>query len=205
MWNSDRCGTSSLLPKTSSSVKRRRLGVAQSTVSEQVRILEDSLGAELLLRSSRPLRLTPAGEVFLTGRRKLLADIDRLDEVVRKHAQGQSGQLRIGAVGPALHRAVPLILRRLIRASAELEVSIHTMSTQNQIQGLLSGDLDAGLFGGRARRCHRCRRSHPGGIFAHAQRSRFPGHGRGVSPSAPASSLSVGNSLSEPPSTWITT
>jgi len=104
MWNTDRCGTSSLLPKTSSSVKRRRLGVAQSTVSEQVRILEDSIGAELLLRSSRSLRLTPVGEVFLTGCRKLLADNDRLDEVVHKHAQGQSGQLRIGAVGPALHR-----------------------------------------------------------------------------------------------------
>jgi DNA-binding transcriptional LysR family regulator len=84
-----------------------RLGVAQSTVSEQVRILEDSLGAELLLRSSRSLRLTPAGEVFLTGRRKLLADIDRLDEVVRKHAQGQSGQLRIGSGGAGAASCCP--------------------------------------------------------------------------------------------------
>lgn len=128
-----------------------RLGVAQSTISEQVRVLEDSLGAELLLRSSRSLRLTPAGEAFLTGCRKVLADLDRLEDSVRKHAQGQLGQLRIGAVGPALHRALPLILRRLVRSAPELMVSIHTMSTENQINGLLSGDLDAGFVRGVAR------------------------------------------------------
>jgi hypothetical protein len=41
-----------------------RLGIAQSTISEQIRVLEDSIGAELLLRSSRSLRLTPAGGDF---------------------------------------------------------------------------------------------------------------------------------------------
>lgn len=129
----------------------RRLGVAQSTISEQIRLLEDSLGAELLLRSSRSLRLTPAGEALLTGCRKILAEVEQLDEVVRKYSQGQSGQLRIGAVGPALHRALPLILRRLVRSAPDLAVSIHTMSTQNQIRSLLAGDLDVGFVRGVTR------------------------------------------------------
>lgn len=122
-----------------------RLGIAQSTISEQIRLLEDSLGAELLLRSSRSLRLTPAGEAFLSGSRKILAEITQLDDVVRKHANGQAGQLQIGAVGPALHHAVPMILRRLLRTAPGLKVSIHTMSTQRQIQSLLAGDLDVGF------------------------------------------------------------
>jgi DNA-binding transcriptional LysR family regulator len=128
------------------------LGVAQSTISEQVRLLEKDIGAELLLRSSRTLRLTSAGEAMLAGARKALADLDRLGEVVRKHALGQSGELRIGAVGPALHRAVPMILRKLVRSAPDLAISIHTLSTEVQVRRLMSGELDAAFVRAVARR-----------------------------------------------------
>ena len=123
----------------------QRLGVAQSTISEQVRLLEKTLDAELLMRSSRTLRLTSAGEVMLAGARKILAELDRVAETVRKHSVGQSGELRVGAVGPALHRAVPLILRKLVRSAPDLAVSIHTLSTEAQIRKLLSGELETGF------------------------------------------------------------
>ncbi|KXF48705.1 LysR family transcriptional regulator [Rhodococcus sp. SC4] len=129
-----------------------RLGVAQSTISEQVRLLEKHLDAELFLRSSRSVRLTSAGEALLAGARTTIAELSRLEEVVRKHAMGQSGELRVGAVGPALHRAVPLILRRLIRASPDLAVSIHTLSTEAQVRKLVAGELDVGFVRGLVRR-----------------------------------------------------
>ena len=55
-----------------------QLHIAQPPLSRQIRSLEDELGAELIDRSSRPLRLTPAGRFFQVQAQQLL---DRMAEV----------------------------------------------------------------------------------------------------------------------------
>jgi DNA-binding transcriptional LysR family regulator len=130
----------------------QRLGVGQSTISEQIRSLEDELGAELLLRTSRSVTLTPAGTAFLSGARKILSELQHLVLTVQGHARGELGQLRIGAVGPALSRAVPTILKRMSQLSPGIELALQTMSTENQVVALTQGNLEAGFVRGVRRR-----------------------------------------------------
>ena len=46
--------------------------ISQTAVTQQIRLLEESLGCELFDRSTRPVRLTPAGQVFLLEARAIL-------------------------------------------------------------------------------------------------------------------------------------
>ena len=54
--------------------------VAQSSASQTVHMLEERLGTRLIDRSKRPLELTPAGEIYYNGCRKLLESVRRLED-----------------------------------------------------------------------------------------------------------------------------
>jgi DNA-binding transcriptional LysR family regulator len=72
-----------------------RLGVAQSTLSELVRRLEDKLGAVVLDRTPRRVRLTPAGTRLVPAARAALAALGRLQAVVDEPPDAQA-TLRVG-------------------------------------------------------------------------------------------------------------
>lgn len=60
----------------------QELNVTQPTVSIAVRKLEKELGVFLVEKNSRDFRLTPAGEVFLSESRKVLAAVDELNSKI---------------------------------------------------------------------------------------------------------------------------
>lgn len=74
-----------------------RVFVAQSALSRQLKLLEDELGVSLLARQARGVRLTDAGEAFLTRAQILLRDADNLKAEFRAHKREPSGRLQIGA------------------------------------------------------------------------------------------------------------
>src|SRR5262245_18073417 len=74
----------------------RRLHVAQSSVSEQVRDLEREIGVPLLCRNGREVRLTAHGEVFLEEAKEILAHVHRAVEMAQRSLRGEAGALSIG-------------------------------------------------------------------------------------------------------------
>ncbi len=125
-----------------------RLGVAQSTISEQIRSLESELGTELLLRSSRTVLLTEAGASFLDGARRILDDLTSLADTAQEIGSGRRGRLRIGALTPSLATLIPGILQTYAKRFPAVEVQLMRMSTDHQLNGLLAGDLDVGFVRG---------------------------------------------------------
>jgi DNA-binding transcriptional LysR family regulator len=73
-----------------------RLHIAQPPLSVAIRQLEAELGAELLARSTREVRLTQAGVAFLEGTRRTLAELDHSVVAAQSAAAGKSGALRVG-------------------------------------------------------------------------------------------------------------
>src|SRR6266702_318728 len=61
----------------------RELGLAQPSVSAQVRRLEDELGSELFHRMKGNVTLTPAGEALLPFARRILAEVDAASSELR--------------------------------------------------------------------------------------------------------------------------
>ncbi|MBX2802522.1 MAG: LysR family transcriptional regulator [Myxococcales bacterium] len=93
-----------------------RRGMAHSTVSRQVRALEDRFGVPLMTRTTRTRQLTPAGVLVLAHARRigvqldeLLAELERLEELV-------SGELRVHSL---VHVGAVLVLPAVERFAAE--------------------------------------------------------------------------------------
>jgi len=72
-----------------------RLVVSQPALSRQIRELERELGAALFARTSRHVRLAPAGAVLLDEARATLAQADRAIDAARRAGRGEVGRLAV--------------------------------------------------------------------------------------------------------------
>src|SRR5262249_17171359 len=86
----------------------RELHVAQQAVSQQVKALEQLLGVTLLERSSRRVKLTPEGVVFLADCRRVLAGADRATQRVQAAARGEAGTLHLVYTLVSAFETIPL-------------------------------------------------------------------------------------------------
>ena len=122
-----------------------RLRMTQPPLSRQIQKLERSVGVQLLDRDNRTVELTTAGAAFLVEARRLLGLADgALDHVRRIHA-GSAGTVRIGFTATAAFGVLPSLLNRVGAAYPEIDLELQELVTRDQLDGLLSGDLDLGL------------------------------------------------------------
>lgn len=120
----------------------RRLGMSQPPLTEQIKVLERSLGLTLFNRSRRGTALSPAGAALLPAVRQFAAQVERLEQVVREVAAGHSGVLRIGAISAAMLETVPIILAGLRELHPNLTVTIQEIDSAEALHALEAGELD---------------------------------------------------------------
>jgi DNA-binding transcriptional LysR family regulator len=121
--------------------------VAQSAVSAQIRLLEDSIGVTLLERSSRHVELTGAGRRFLQGAKKLIFDLEELTRQTRRIGRAETGHLAIGFIGAQSHEWMPIVLRRFRQKYPDVEVILTEMVPSMQLEALSTHRLDLGVVG----------------------------------------------------------
>jgi DNA-binding transcriptional LysR family regulator len=78
-------------------------GMSQPPLSQQIRQLEDLIGARLFVRSHRRVQLTPAGELLQERARAIVQQVETAVDEVQRAQRGEQGELHIG-----LTRATPL-------------------------------------------------------------------------------------------------
>jgi DNA-binding transcriptional LysR family regulator len=123
----------------------RDLAVAQPSISKQVRLLEDELGAPLFHRMRGNVTLTPAGEALLPWARRVLLDVGAATDEVRELAGLRRGRLSVGAT-PSLTTAIlPGALARFRAAYPGIDVKLHEAGSQVLVRELVEGLLDLAL------------------------------------------------------------
>jgi DNA-binding transcriptional LysR family regulator len=119
-----------------------RLGISQPGVSEAVRVLESRLGVKVFDRTSRRVRLTPAGEELKRNLAPALAALDRVMAETSELSSAVRGLLRIGFVltteGPALSRLIAAFQARY----PACEVRLQEVETFDAYRGMRRGDID---------------------------------------------------------------
>ena len=123
-----------------------RLHLSQPPLSQQIRRLEELLGYALFVRTSRSVKLTNAGEVYLERARRTLRNVQRDIDETRSIGQGEVGSLNIGFVGSAMLTTLPGIFRAYRKAYPRVHLQLHESFTARVADGLESGTLDAGIL-----------------------------------------------------------
>ena len=122
-----------------------RLHMAQPPLSQQIRRLEGEIGYPLFVRSSRSVKLTPAGKVLVERARRALQRVDDDLEAVRSVARGEVGVLKIGFVGSAMLTRLPSILDRYRRMYSRVQLHLNELHTSQLIDALREGSADVAL------------------------------------------------------------
>ena len=119
-----------------------RMGISQPAVSEAVRVLESRLGLKVFERTSRRVRLTPAGEQLRRNLQPALAGLDQALAEASELSRAVRGLLRVGFVltadGPALSRLITAFQSR----HPACEVRLSEVETFDAYRALRRGDID---------------------------------------------------------------
>jgi DNA-binding transcriptional LysR family regulator len=125
----------------------KRLSMAQSPISEQVRKLERELGVELLTRTTRTVGLTPAGQLFYEQVKPLLAGAEKAKVSARLAGQGRLGRLSLGFSGSATYEPMPQLVRAYTQRYPDVVLEVRSeMLTPSQVSGLLDETLSVALL-----------------------------------------------------------
>lgn len=124
-----------------------RLHIAAPPLSQQIKNLEQDIGAQLFARvgRGRHIKLTEAGRLFLEHARKILQDVNRGTALARQAANGEVGHLSIGYSAPAEFRVFPQIVPAFQRRWPLIHLDFHPLGVAQQLEKLRRDELDVGF------------------------------------------------------------
>ncbi len=123
-----------------------RCFVSQPTLSTQIRKLEEELGVQLVERSPRHVMLTPVGEEVVARCRGILAEVDAMKSLARRAVDPEGGLLRVGIFPTLAPYLLPHVIPNLRRQFPKLTIRLFEEKTEDILEMLLQGRLDAGVL-----------------------------------------------------------
>ncbi|MFC8449656.1 LysR substrate-binding domain-containing protein [Kitasatospora sp. NPDC057223] len=121
-------------------------GTSQPALSGSVAALEESLGAQLVERTTRRVIITPLGERVLDHARRVLSSLHALTEEVEAARRPFTGPLHLGVIPTVAPYLLPAVLRLVRESYPELELHVHEERTPSLLEGLAGGRLDVLLL-----------------------------------------------------------
>ncbi|MBN9340202.1 MAG: D-alanyl-D-alanine endopeptidase [Comamonadaceae bacterium SCN 68-20] len=122
-----------------------KLHMEQSPLSRAIKELEEDLGMQLFIRTSRSTRLTLAGQLLVESASRVFMALEQVRESVKAAANGFHGQLRIALSDGITPSRLPALLARFREEDPEIEIRLLEVPLAQQIKGLHDDLYDAGF------------------------------------------------------------
>ena len=116
--------------------------ISQTAITQQIRLLEETLGCPLFDRSTRPVSLTSAGTIFLREAKGILERMSRAQERVHDASTGLSGTLRVGYVRGYERSDLSAHIRQFHQQNSNVLITFYRCSTDALAAGLLHHEYD---------------------------------------------------------------
>ncbi|WP_454818135.1 LysR family transcriptional regulator [Labrys neptuniae] len=120
----------------------QKLGMLPASLGRHIRLLEESLGTQLLLRTTRNVGLTSEGTTLLPQARQLLEQSDGIVARFRAMGGNSAKPLRIGAIDSAAAGLLPMLLQDLRAVRPDMATQLIEDKTIRLLPRLLSGRID---------------------------------------------------------------
>jgi DNA-binding transcriptional LysR family regulator len=124
----------------------RRLHMTQPPLSRQIQMLEYELGVPLFLRTSRSVKLTPAGRTFHAEATRILGMVESATASTRRTAEGRVGVVRLGFTAGSSYEFLPRMLARTAISLRDVEIVLTEMVSKQQAEALRARTIDMGLL-----------------------------------------------------------
>lgn len=119
-----------------------KIFIAQPSLSQQIKDLEEELGALLFLRKNRSLALTEEGQQFYYDAKYILELANQAKQNVKVISDNKKNKLNIGFLPVAEMKIFPYVLPLIRAARSELDIQFHSLSCNAQIQALKDQKID---------------------------------------------------------------
>lgn len=123
-----------------------RCGVAQPSLSQQIRKLEGELRVTLFDRSSRGAVLTESGRALLPRAHRILAEVREALTGVKEDIDAGRGALSVGAIPTIAPYLLPPVLSRFVADHPDCELTVREDLTERLIEAVLGHELDAAVM-----------------------------------------------------------
>jgi DNA-binding transcriptional LysR family regulator len=120
----------------------RWLGMVQPPLSQQIKRLEQLLGHSLFERTTRGVKLTPAGQLLARRARSTMEKVGEDLAQVRRLGRGEEGTLTVGFSGSVMFTELPAAIQSFGRRYPKVELRLRELVTSAQIAALLNGQID---------------------------------------------------------------
>ncbi len=120
--------------------------ISQPALSVQIKDLEDMLGAPLVERGARMVRVTELGQEVADRARDILRSVDDLGDMARASHNPLIGRLRIGVIPTIAPYYLPRVIQTLNTHFPALDILPREAVTEQLIKDLTAGNLDAAIM-----------------------------------------------------------
>ncbi len=122
-----------------------RLNMTPPPLRRQIQLLAHALDILLFERTSRSVRLTPAGRAFLPEARRILQLAEGAGLAAKRVALGEAGSIALGCTAAASYGLLPRLIAFAAAEMPGIDVLLKEMVTADQMEALGAGRLDLGL------------------------------------------------------------
>lgn len=120
--------------------------VTQPALTIQIKRLEEELGAKIFDRDSKPIEPTEVGKKIIAQAKIILNQTGRLKDISSEFFNELSGSLKIGVIPTVSPYLIPLFISQFTEKYPEIKLNISEEITENILQLIKEGELDAGII-----------------------------------------------------------
>jgi molybdate transport repressor ModE-like protein len=122
-----------------------RANMVLASASERIRAMEDALGAPLLERKRRGVRLTPAGSALVHHARIVTQQLEKMRGELSDYAKGLRGHVRVLSNTVAISELLPAALASFLSAHPNIDVELEDRPSQEIVRAIAEGRADIGI------------------------------------------------------------
>lgn len=123
-----------------------RLNMSQPPLSRQIQQLEHELEVALIDRSTRVVRLTAAGRMFLLEAKRILRLSEEAKLAAKRVARGDGGTMTLGFIPAASYAVLPRLVSFTSGEMPHVSIILKEMVTADQVDALLANRIDIGIL-----------------------------------------------------------
>ncbi|WP_168929278.1 LysR family transcriptional regulator [Nocardioides sp. GY 10113] len=118
------------------------LWISRASMSEYVKRVEEALGVRLFDRTTRAVRLTPAGRTFVDHATRVLADLDGMQDAVQAAGALTRGRVRLGLPAGVVNQRIWQAISVFHRDHPAVELEFTETTVDDLVRAIQKGDLD---------------------------------------------------------------